>query len=308
MAAPTATPAASHCVASESTRDEVWCGDRRYVPESSCVSEAQGTDTGDDVPVGSTEWFVYLFCAIGCVCIAALAAGLTMGLVSIDEFDLDLLLEQKLEETESDEDVQAKIRADQRYARALQPLIANTFFHQTFGRCFCPRADPTNRHYLLVTLLIFNAASNEALPIFLDRLVPAWAAVLVSISFVLVFGEIIPSAVFTGPGQLAIAAKLAPLVKAMKLVLLPLVWPISLALDKFLPEEDDDEYSRGKLRALVRLQRNKKTTAAALTNALTKDEEDLIHGALDLFEDTAGEAKTGHETCAGPESEGIAGP
>ena len=32
-------------------------------------------------------------------------------------------------------------------------------------------------HWLLVTLLLCNALANEALPLFLDRLVPSWLAV-----------------------------------------------------------------------------------------------------------------------------------
>ena len=44
-------------------------------------------------------------------------------------------------------------------------------------------------HWLLVTLLLVNAAAMEALPIFLDRLVsPTWAIVL-SVTAVLFFGE-----------------------------------------------------------------------------------------------------------------------
>lgn len=47
-------------------------------------------------------------------------------------------------------------------------------------------------HYLLVTLLLSNATAMEALPIFLDKLVPSFWAVLISVSMVLFFGEIIP--------------------------------------------------------------------------------------------------------------------
>ena len=32
-------------------------------------------------------------------------------------------------------------------------------------------------HWLLVTLLLLNAVANEALPLFLDKLVPSWLAV-----------------------------------------------------------------------------------------------------------------------------------
>lgn len=57
-------------------------------------------------------------------------------------------------------------------------------------------------HWLLVTLLLANAAAMEALPIFLDALVPAYAAVIISVTAVLIFGEIIPQAVCTGPSQI----------------------------------------------------------------------------------------------------------
>jgi len=46
---------------------------------------------------------------------------------------------------------------------------------------------------MLVTLLLCNAAAVEALPICLDRLVPAsWMAIVISVTGVLAFGEIIP--------------------------------------------------------------------------------------------------------------------
>ena len=47
-------------------------------------------------------------------------------------------------------------------------------------------------HYLLVTLLLSNATAMEALPIFLDKLVPSFWAVMISVTMVLFFGEIIP--------------------------------------------------------------------------------------------------------------------
>jgi len=94
--------------------------------------------------------------------------------------------------------------------------------------------NPTNHHYLLVTLLVLNATANEALPLFLDKLVPAWLACLLSVTMVLIFGEIIPSAIFTGPSQLLIVSKLASTVACAKMLFMPIVWPISLFLDKCL--------------------------------------------------------------------------
>jgi hypothetical protein len=64
-----------------------------------------------------------------------------------------------------------------------------------------PLATLNPHHRLMVTLLLCNSVFNEALPLFLDKLVPSWAAVLVSVSGVLIFGEIIPTAIFTGPNR-----------------------------------------------------------------------------------------------------------
>jgi metal transporter CNNM len=54
-----------------------------------------------------------------------------------------------------------------------------------------------NQHFLLVTLLLCNAASMEALPLFLDRLADPVTAIIVSVTAVLLFGEIIPQALCT---------------------------------------------------------------------------------------------------------------
>lgn len=45
-------------------------------------------------------------------------------------------------------------------------------------------------HLLLVTLLLANSIAMETLPIFLDRLVPSWIAVLLSVTAILLFGEV----------------------------------------------------------------------------------------------------------------------
>ncbi len=42
------------------------------------------------------------------------------------------------------------------------------------------------KHLLLVTLLLFNAASAEALPLFLDELVPSYVAIILSVVCILI--------------------------------------------------------------------------------------------------------------------------
>ncbi|KAG5227432.1 DUF21 domain-containing protein [Salix suchowensis] len=48
----------------------------------------------------------------------------------------------------------------------------------------------------------------EALPIFIDALLPAWGAILISVTLILAFGEIIPQALCSRYG-LSIGAKLS---------------------------------------------------------------------------------------------------
>ena len=133
----------------------------------------------------------------------------------------------------------------------------------------------SKRHRLLVSLLLLNSLANEALPLFLDEILPGkYAAIIVSVTLVLFFGEIVPSAFFTGPNQVEVAAKLVPLVKTVMFVLAPIAVPIAKLLDRVLHDDDgsgggggnhghDDAgedvtegnfYNRTELRHLVRIQ------------------------------------------------------
>ena len=94
-------------------------------------------------------------------------SGLTVGLASIDKLDLEI---KKAVGTEQ----------EKKSAVAIEKVV---------GR----------HHWMLVTLLFLNALCMEALPLFLDKLLPAAVAVLVSVTAVLTFGEIVPQALCTGP-------------------------------------------------------------------------------------------------------------
>ena len=122
-----------------------------------------------------------LILVIICVVCCAFASGLTIG---INSFDYTEML------------IKARSGTDdqKRYAERILPVLKN-------------------HHLLLVSLLLWNALAAEALPIFLDALVPAqWVAIVVSVTLVLFVGEIIPAAILTGPRQLQIAYYLVPVV------------------------------------------------------------------------------------------------
>ncbi|XP_052193149.1 DUF21 domain-containing protein At2g14520-like isoform X2 [Diospyros lotus] len=144
-----------------------------------------------------------------------------------------------------------------------------------------------NQHLLLCTLLICNAASMEALPIFLDSLVTAWGAILISVTLILLFGEIIPQSVCSRYG-LAIGAAVAPFVRVLVWICFPVAFPISKLLDVLLGHGRVALFRRAELKTLVNLHGNE----AGKGGELTHDETTIIAGALELTEKTASDAMT----------------
>lgn len=170
------------------------------------------------------SFWTFLGMSILLICAAGMMAGLTMGLLSLDMLNMRIL---ELEGTDE----------QKKQAARVLPILSQ-------------------HHMLLVTLLLVNAGANEALPIFLNKLVPEAVSIVLSVTCVLLFGEIIPSAVFTGPNQLSIAARLAPAVRVLMAVASPIAYPISKLLDCWLgAEHDPAQYKRNELKALITLQR-----------------------------------------------------
>jgi metal transporter CNNM len=185
-------------------------------------------DIGEEPTLDEDPWFyiIHALCALGCVTTAALAAGLTMGLLSLDP--LMLLIKMRAAATQNEKD----------QAASLLPIVKQ-------------------HHLLLVTLLLLNSMANEALPLFLEVLVSPVVAVILSVTLVLFFGEIIPSAIFTGPQKVELASKMVPLVRLVMVLLWPIAYPIAKVLDVVLHdnvEDDEGAFNRGELSALVRIQ------------------------------------------------------
>lgn len=196
-------------------------------------------------PTFSQSWYLYLAGTICCICLAALAAGLTVGLVSIDPFDLAVIQTTEEADCSTEEEI-AELRREKEYAARLMPLV-------------------TKHHLLLVTLLVMNSFANELLPLLLDNLVPSWVAVIMSVSAVLLFGEILPSSIFTGRNQLRYAAALTPLVTFFMFALFLIAWPIAYVLDATLGVEDESRLRRSELKSLIRLQANRPTSLGHTT-------------------------------------------
>ena len=143
-------------------------------------------------------------------------------------------------------------------------------------------------HRLLVSLLLLNSGAFEALPIFLDRLLNPVAAILISVTAILIFGEILPQAVCKRYG-LQIGAYLSWLVWIVICITFPISYPLGKCLDWLLGEETV-LFRRAELRELVTLHAEPDEDGGE--SMLTAEEVQVIHGALDMAHKTAETAMT----------------
>ncbi|XP_050367165.1 DUF21 domain-containing protein At2g14520 isoform X1 [Argentina anserina] len=203
----------------------------------------------------SSGFFIHIVVIVLLVLFAGLMSGLTLGLMSLSIVDLEVLAKSGKPK-------------DRKHAEKILPVVRK-------------------QHLLLCTLLICNAAAMEALPIFLDGLVTAWGAILISVTLILLFGEIIPQSICTRYG-LAIGATVTPFVRVLLWVCFPIAYPISKLLDYLLGHGHVALFRRAELKTLVDMHGNE----AGKGGELTHDETTIIAGALELSEKIASDAMT----------------
>ncbi|CAN0924381.1 DUF21 domain-containing protein At2g14520 [Linum grandiflorum] len=202
-----------------------------------------------------SDFFIHIAIITLLVLFAGMMSGLTLGLMSMSLVDLEVLAKSGTPQ-------------DRKHAKKILPVVKN-------------------QHLLLCTLLICNAAAMEALPIFLDSLITAWGAILISVTLILLFGEIIPQSICTRYG-LAIGATMAPVVRVLVWICSPVAYPISKLLDYLLGHGHVALFRRAELKTLVNFHGNE----AGKGGELTHDETTIIAGALELTEKTASDAMT----------------
>ncbi|XP_077233333.1 methyltransferase, putative (DUF21) isoform X2 [Tasmannia lanceolata] len=210
---------------------------------------------GGDVPCCGTKFFLYIAVIVGLVTFAGLMAGLTLGLMSLGLVDLEVLMKSGRPQ-------------DRLHAAKIFPVVKN-------------------QHRLLCTLLIGNSLAMESLPIFLDKLLPPWAAILISVTLILMFGEILPQAICSRYGM-TVGATLAPFVRVLLFLFFPVAYPISKMLDWLLGKGHAVLLRRAELKTFVDFHGNE----AGKGGDLTHDETTIIAGALELTEKTAKDAMT----------------
>jgi metal transporter CNNM len=175
------------------------------------------------VAAGTPMFYVYILIVVGLVLFAGMMSGLTLGLMSLGLVDLEVL-------------VKSGQPADRKHAAKILPVVKN-------------------QHLLLCTLLIGNALAMEALPIFLNSLVNKLGAILISVTLILMFGEIAPQAICSRFG-LAVGSAMAPVVRVLLVIFFPVAYPISKLLDLILGKGHDPLFRRAELKTLVDMHGN----------------------------------------------------
>ncbi|PKI84894.1 hypothetical protein MVES1_001346 [Malassezia vespertilionis] len=220
------------------------------------AEQASKSCNSDEDGLSSTQKGVYGALIPILVIASGIFAGLTLGYMSLDETQLQVLMAQGTEK-------------QREYAAKIIPI----------------RKDG---HLLLTTLLIANMITNETLPIIADPLLGGGIqAVIVSIVLVVVFAELIPQSVCSRYG-LRIGASLALLTRFVMILLWPIAWPVSRIMHYTLGPHRGIVYRRAELKELVTMH----AISGGHGGDLKRDTVTIVGGALDMQVKVVKEAMT----------------
>ena len=158
---------------------------------------------------------------IALLLLSGLFSGLTLGLMGLDPFEL-----------------KRKVKLGNKNAKKIYPLRRRG-------------------NLLLSTLLIGNVAVNSTLAVFLGSITAGVIAGFISTALIVIFGEIIPQAVFSRHA-LKYGSKTTWLVYIFLYLLYPITKPMAMILDKTLGGELPNIYSKHEFRLILQEQKNLK--------------------------------------------------
>ncbi|KAH9946596.1 DUF21-domain-containing protein [Amylocystis lapponica] len=201
--------------------------------------------------------FIVFACLIPIlVILSGVFAGLTLGYMSLDETQLNVL---SISGTAT----------QKRYANKIKPIRKNG-------------------HLLLVTLLLANMITNETLPVISAPVLGGGVqSVVVSTVLIVIFAEIIPQSLCTRYG-LYFGAKMAGIVRVLIWTLGIVAWPVAKLLEFALGPHHGIIYRRAELKELIAMHSN----VGELGGDLRTDTVTIIGGALDFQEKVVTQAMT----------------
>ncbi|KAF9091381.1 hypothetical protein BGX23_005224 [Mortierella sp. AD031] len=206
-----------------------------------------GESTGEPEHEGGDASTPEFWLKMGLIMFLVLIGGLTIGLMGLDETNLQVLMA-------------SGTPSEQVHAETVFKLLSR------------------GKHWVLVTLLLGNVIVNETLPVVLDsELGGGVVAILISTLLIVVFGEIIPQAVCARYG-LAIGSYCAKPMLVLMFIMSPVAYPIAMLLDYWLGVHHGTTYRRTELKTLVSLHQ------IDGIGELSDDEVTIIASVLDLKE------------------------
>ncbi|MEL6925990.1 MAG: CNNM domain-containing protein [Bacteroidota bacterium] len=137
-----------------------------------------------------------------------------------------------------------------------------------------------NGNLLLCTLLLGNVAVNSAMAIFLGNIATGLIAGIVSTGLIVVFGEIIPQAIFSRHA-LRLGSSTVWLVRIFIFLLYPVAGPMAWLLNKALGEELATIWNKKEIEEIIRFHED------AEEGEIDEDEERIMLGALAFSDMTA---------------------
>ncbi|KAF9530096.1 hypothetical protein CPB83DRAFT_851556 [Crepidotus variabilis] len=210
----------------------------------------------EEIDHHSPKFIVFVVLIPVLVLLSGLFAGLTLGYMSLDETQLNVLSISGTPE-------------QRMYAAKIIPVRKNG-------------------HLLLVTLLLANMIVNETLPVIAENAMGGGLqAVIISTVLIIIFAEIIPQSLFTRHG-LYLGAKMAGVTRVLIYTVGILAWPIAKLLEFVLGSHHGIIYRRGELKELIAMHSSQATHGGDLKN----DTVAIIGATLDLQEKVVKQAMT----------------
>ena len=190
------------------------------------------------------EMIIYWIISVVLVLGAGVFSGLNLAMFAIDPMKL------RVQESVGNS-------VEKRQAERLLPLL-------------------NRQHLTLVALLVSNASFMTALPIFLERLLDPMLSLIVSVTAVLFFGEVIPQATFVR-NALPVCSFFAPLIWVLIVVTIPITYPFARILDSIVGHKDE-VMENDQLGEFFKLHGDHPESE----NKLSTAEVDIMRGAMSL--------------------------
>jgi metal transporter CNNM len=134
-----------------------------------------------------------------------------------------------------------------------------------------------NSHLSLASILLTNVGVISTTSLVLEHSFNGLIAGIGSTLLIVVFGEVVPQALFARHA-LRVCARFAPLLRIMIIATYPVSKPLQLLLDKLFGDHQTKLHSRGELGIII------SEHLGHVDSELDEDEVEIIRGALQLSE------------------------